>query len=318
MVWQSTSFYHSLLRKYVVVFGNYFNNITIKRNLEDGTLIADFKVPLQYAAKEKMIVRLNSDPNLDRPYSALLPVMSFELTAQALQYDANRKLNTVGRNVVRHDADKNKFKVLYNPVPYDINFSLFVYVKNQEDGHKIIEQILPFFTPDWTATVELIAEMNEIKDIPLVLTGVGMQDVYDNDFKERRMLIWTLQFVMHGWLYGPVRNKPMIKFTRETYSIATNMPIANAAANTTSSTNYMAGDIGSESEAGSPVDVMYTQPGLTPDGKPTTSMNESIDWRLIDVNDDFGFASHLEVNLLANSYFLYTGSGDYGVKGQKI
>jgi T4-like virus Myoviridae tail sheath stabiliser len=225
-----------------------------------------------YAAKEKTLVRLNADPDLDRETATIVPMLSFELRTPGLVYDANRKLPSTGRKVIRHPDDKNKFKTLYNPVPYDLKFNLYIYVKFQEDGTRILEQILPFFTPDWTVSMELVPEMNEIRDVPTVLESVMLEDIYDGDFKKRRMLIWTLSFTMHGWIFGPVKPKPIIKFTQENFRVLDSNTFADPIV------SYIVG-----------------QPGVDANGQPTTNIAASIDYTLIDVNDDYGFAHEVRI-----------------------
>jgi len=115
-----------------------------------------------------------------------------------MTYDGVRKLNTMGRNVA---SGTTGLKKQYNPVPYNWDFTLYVYVKNAEDGTQILEQILPFFTPEFTVTMNLVSSMGEKRDIPLVLNSVTSEDTYEGDYASRRSIIWTLSFLMKGWLY---------------------------------------------------------------------------------------------------------------------
>ncbi|HYT44813.1 MAG TPA: tail sheath stabilizer and completion protein, partial [Methylomirabilota bacterium] len=314
MVFQGTNFYFSLLRKYVVVFGNFFSDIMITRTLPGGQQAADIRVPLQYAQKDKMLVRLNADPDANRPFSALLPVISFELAG--MEYNATSHLNTVGRNVQRNPNDKNKFKVQYNPVPYDIHFNVYIYVKNEEDGHKILEQILPFFTPDWTVAMELIPDMpNEIRDIPVVLKSVALNDLYDGEFKVRRVLYWQLGFTIHAFFYGPERNKPIIKFTTLNEIIAgagtSNTP---GNADLDRSTNYTLNNIDTTDANNQPIpssdafSAIYSQPGEFANGQPTANVLQSIDWHLIDVNDNWQFATEQVAEFKYYSYGLFSNN----------
>ena len=141
-------FYHSTIRKYVILVGTLFNDIHIQRKSASGDRIVLMKVPITYGPKDKMIARMMQDPGSDRPTAtATLPMISFEMGQ--MKYDGSRKLQTINRSVVRSD-DASKFRYQYNPVPYNIDFKAYVYAKNAEDGTKIIEQILPYFTPDWT------------------------------------------------------------------------------------------------------------------------------------------------------------------------
>lgn len=247
-------FYHSLIRKYVTLFGTLFNDIYIQR---EGSII---KVPISYGPRDKVLARINGDPNLDRP-AIVLPRMSFEITD--LYYNADRKLNTLHRTSVVNTTNPDRKSATYNPVPYDISFDLSIMVKNTEDGTRIVEQILPFFTPEWTATVELIPEMGITKDIPIVLDRVRMEDDYDQDFEQRRVLTWTLSFTLRGYLYGPVTASKVIKFTN-----------VNLYANLTSN---------------SAVTNINIRPGLTANGTPTANVSESVSLDNIYPDDDYGY-----------------------------
>ncbi len=191
-----TYFYHQISRKMVVAFGSLFNTIEVRRTNSAGSVIETLKVPLAYGPKEKFLTRISADPELNPGVALTVPRMGFELTA--LTYDGVRKLNTMGRNVA---AGTTGLKKQYNPVPYNWDFSLYVYVKNAEDGTQILEQILPFFTPEFTVTMNLVSSMTEKRDIPLVLNAVSSEDTYEGDYASRRSIIWTLSFLMKGFLY---------------------------------------------------------------------------------------------------------------------
>src|ERR1700722_5198781 len=162
MIWGASNspdepdyFFWDLLRKYVVIFGRTFDDIVVQRSLANN-VITNIKVPLQYAAKEKTILRLESDPDLNRPFSALLPIMTFELGTPSITADLEqRAIGALAKQVTVSTSNNNQLQVMSSPVPYNIHFDLHIYVKNQEDGAKIVEQILPFFRPDWTPKVEL-------------------------------------------------------------------------------------------------------------------------------------------------------------------
>jgi hypothetical protein len=219
-----------------------------------------------------MLTRFENDPNIDRETAVLLPRMSFEMSS--VSYDGSRKLNTLGKIAVK-DSDTNKLKYQYNPVPYNFDFTLYVYVKNAEDATKIIEQILPFFTPDWTSTVNLIPEMNVSMDIPITLNNISIEDTYEGDFKERRALIWTLNFTLKGYIYGPVKKAKVIKFANTTFYIPTVENLRTAVGNT------------------SPSDRVTVAPGLDANGNPTSNASISIDRNLIEADDDFGFITNI-------------------------
>jgi len=200
-----TYFYHQTSRKMVVAFGSLFNNIEVRRTDSSDAVTEIIKIPLSYGPKDKMLVRISQDPSLNPKVALTVPRMGFELTS--MTYDGARKLNTMGRNVKKGTTGLKK---QYNPVPYNWDFSLYVFVKNAEDGTQILEQILPFFTPDFTVTMTLISGMTVKMDIPLVLNSVSSEDSYEGDFATRRSIIWTLSFVMKGFLYPSVTDNAKV------------------------------------------------------------------------------------------------------------
>jgi len=200
-----TYFYHQTSRKMVVAFGSLFNTIEVRRTDSSDAVTEIIKIPLSYGPKDKMLVRISQDPNLNPKVALTVPRMGFELTA--MTYDGVRKLNTMGRNVKKGTTGLKK---QFQPVPYNWDFSLYVFVKNAEDGTQILEQILPFFTPDFTVTMNLVSSMSEKRDIPLVLNSVSSEDTYEGDFATRRSIIWTLSFLMKGFLYPSVTDNAKI------------------------------------------------------------------------------------------------------------
>jgi hypothetical protein len=269
------------MRKYVILFGTLFNDIHITRTNSTGQTTHLLKVPLAYAAKEKMLTRLDNDPDIQREAAVILPRMSFVM--EGVSYDASRKLNTLGRIAVKDTTNANKLKYQYNPVPYNFNFKLYVYVKNAEDGTKIIEQILPFFTPDWTSTVALIPEMSINMDIPVVLNNITVEDSYDGNFKDRRALIWTLDFTLKGYIYGPVKKSGIIKFANTTFYIPENN----------------ISDLSDAVGVSSPNDRVTVAPGLDANGNPTSNAQLTISRNLIEADDDFGFVTDISGIILS-------------------
>lgn len=207
------TFYHDTLRRYVILFGTLFNDVWINREDNDGNVKQSIKVPLAYGPREKFLARIEGiesqrDP-LQQPFSVVLPRMGFEITG--FNYAPERKLPT-RKHFAKSDTNDSDVKdYLYNPVPYDISFSLSIFVKNTTDGTRIIEQILPYFTPEWTSTVQLVEDPDVTLDIPLILTGTNQDDVYEGSFEERRALVWTLDFTMKGFFFGPKYKKDVIK-----------------------------------------------------------------------------------------------------------
>ena len=172
------SFYFGSIRKYIILFGTLFNDIMIERvDQNTGDVLKRIKVPLSYGPKDRYLVRLKENPDLLRQINQILPRMAFEI--KSVTYDADRKLNTVGRNKFVIENEGNSIKAQYNPVPYNLDIQLSVLARNADDATRIIEQILPFFKPEWTTTINLIPEMGIKMDIPVVLKSVKYEDTYE-------------------------------------------------------------------------------------------------------------------------------------------
>jgi hypothetical protein len=194
-----------------------FNNIVVSRKTSAGVVDKRIKVPISYSPRDKLLARIETDPNLRKPDAVSLPRMGFEVTS--MTYAGERKLSTIQRNTVKSTTDPSKNNLVYSPVPYDVNFQLSIMVKSAEDGTQILEQILPFFNPEWTNSVQLIDDLDIKMDIPLVLVSVSSEDTYDGDFETRRALIWTLDFTMKCYFYGPIKSNKIIKFANVSFYI---------------------------------------------------------------------------------------------------
>jgi len=201
-------FYHSHIRKTVSVFGTLFNNIGIQRKDANGSAIQNMKVPLSYGPKQKFLTRLFEEPDLNAPEVAIrLPRMSFELTS--MTYDTSVKLNKMNTLAKPNPFGQNTVR---NPVPYILTFQLSVYAKNQDDALQIVEQIIPYFNPEYVVTLKEIPSLNISRDIPIVLQSINYTDDYEGDFTSRRVLIYTLDFSMKTFFYGPItENQGVIK-----------------------------------------------------------------------------------------------------------
>ena len=190
-----STFYHQTIRKYVAVFGTLFNDINVERKNSGGTVIEKIKVPLAYGPKQKHVLVSQETTTVTRQTATRTPRMGFALTG--VSYDSVRKLNTIGRNIAANTAaGTSTLMTQFNPVPYNFDFTLFILVKNAEDGTQILEQILPFFTPEFTVTVNTIPEMGIKADTPIILNSADVSDEYEGDLDQRRTIIWTLNFLL--------------------------------------------------------------------------------------------------------------------------
>jgi len=205
-----STFYHATTRKLVTAFGTLFNNIYIERT--DEGITKKIKVPLIYSPKEKFIHRLNLD--IDKTMiQTVLPRMGFSIAG--ISYDAERKKNSLNKRWKQEIGtnDEVTFQYRYEDVPYNIDFELYIYTRNIDDGLQIVEQILPFFVPDFTITIKPKVLDNSLEkvDIPIILNQVIPNEVYNESFSEdTRVLNWDLQFTAKTNFYGPVRNSSSI------------------------------------------------------------------------------------------------------------
>ena len=204
-------FYNQGMRKMTVAFGQVFNNIQIKRTGSDST-IQSIRVPLAYAPKEKFLVRLDQQPNLeDRQFAVTLPRMGFEISG--IEYDGSRKLTKVQKfKTTKTNTGVMNFN--YMPVPYNISYNLYCFTATAEGGLQIVEHILPYFQPDYTVTINVIPELGIKRDVPIILNSVNYEDSYSGDFESRRAVIYTLGFTAKTYLYGPASTQKVIKETQ--------------------------------------------------------------------------------------------------------
>lgn len=201
-------FYHETIRRCVIAFGSVFNDIDIRRKDANGNAIQSLKVPLSYGPKQKFIARLYENPSLTNLQQLTLPRMGFEISG--FTYDSQRKVNKL--NVRKSNGStSNQLKRQYQSVPYNLSFNLYIMAKNQEDALQVVEQVIPFFTPAYTLTINAVPEMNIKDDFPLILESLTYEDDYEGDFATRRSIIYTMTFTAKMNFYGPISEQGIIK-----------------------------------------------------------------------------------------------------------
>ena len=298
-----TTYYHQTIRKYVAVFGTLFNDINVVRRDASDVIKEQIKVPIAYSPRDRWILRLRRARGVsgtDEAVAMSLPRMGFDLTG--ITYDGTRKLNTMGQVYSANTAaGTSTLMKQYNPVPYNFDFSLYSMVSNAEDGAQIFEQIVPFFTPEFTVTVNLIPSMNIAPDVTMVLGGVQIEDNYQGDFQTTREIIWTLNFTMKGYVYPDVKTGSVVKtvivnlrmpgdsevsepeyiIAEDSTTLSTNYLILNADAGSPDATGTMRilNESSSEAVGAAGIKSRYT---VTPGPTDATA------------NDDFGFTETTE------------------------
>lgn len=212
-------FYNEILRRTIIGFGTLFNSIEIQ---QEGSSI---RIPLAYGPTQKFLARIEQSPDLNKPMAITLPRMSFEFTG--LTYDPSRKVSTTQTFVAKDKDDGTETKKTFMPVPYNMQFELSIFTKLNDDALQIVEQILPYFQPSYNLTIELVDEIREKRDVPIVLESVTMQDDYEGDFSTRRVLYYTLRFTAKTYLFGPSKSASKDIIKRSTVSYVTGTDTTN-------------------------------------------------------------------------------------------
>jgi hypothetical protein len=203
-------FYFSLIRKYIAIFGSTFNDMIIQRfDKGTGAVTQIINVPIQYAEHEKMLTRALADPTIQRKDAVILPCMSFFM--DGFTYANERKITSNQKYIIQQPNNQLAFQ--FAEVPWDFHFSLWIYVKNNEDATKILEQIVPFFSPTYTVRATLIPNRPAM-DIPITLKEIVHVDSQNENFKDRDILIWELHFTLKAAFYCPIHAAPVIDVTR--------------------------------------------------------------------------------------------------------
>ena len=196
------------MRKSVAVFGTLFNNIAVIRQDGSGNVLNQIKVPLAYGPKQKFLSRIDQETGRDSSIAIKLPRMSFEISGITL--DSTQKL--AKRTIIAETGtDPTKKNTIKQMVAYDINMQLNIMAKNQDDGLQIVEQILPYFQPEYTVTIAPVNGFDYKQDVPIILTGVSIADDYEGDYTSRRVLIYTLDFTMKMKFFGPTSSQGVIR-----------------------------------------------------------------------------------------------------------
>jgi len=264
------TFYYSQMRKMTTIFGTLFNDIHISRFDAAGKEIDRTRVPLAFSPKDKLLARDDQDPTIQRPYALKLPRMGFEFNG--MKYDGDRKGNSVNR-LTLVNTDKTIMKSIFEPTPWNFHFNLYVAVKNIEDGLKILEQIVPWFTPDWSVKLDLIPEMNIIHDVPIILNSVQLDDKYEGDPTKRQSIIYTLSFTMKSYIYGPIKEIPVIKEIDINFRLPDEDNLYDAVGKT---------PIG---------EYIQIQAAMLANGSPTSNAALSVPLSQISANSDYGISS---------------------------
>jgi len=199
-------FYHQIIRKTVIAFGTLFNDIYVRHDDNAGNIISEMKVPVAYGPRQKFLARVTQQAELNKATQITLPRMSFEINN--ISYDASRKAGITQTFKAADTEDGGKMKKVFMPVPYNLGFELNILVKQQDDGLQILEQILPFFQPGFTLSIDLVKSIGEKRDIPMILNSISQQDDYEGDFSTRRALIYTLSFTAKTFMFGHIAKTP--------------------------------------------------------------------------------------------------------------
>ena len=206
-----TQFYNQAVRKTVISFGTLFNNIELKK-IVDGQVMEVEKVPLAYGPKQKFLYRLQGNPTDGKKVAITMPRIYFEMTG--IDYDPSRKTPATQKYKTVINDEGNEVRTQYVPVPYNISFEVGILCKSQDDGLQILEQILPFFQPSFSMSLKFIPDMDEVRDVAVVLNNVDFDDDWEDDFSTRRSITYSMQFTCKSYIYGPYTKADVIRKSR--------------------------------------------------------------------------------------------------------
>jgi len=214
--------YNKIIRKCVIGFGTLFNNIEVRKEKSDGSVYSRMKVPLAYGPRQKFLARLEQQADLNQKVAITVPRLSFEMTG--ISYDSSRKLAPTTLTLKANTA--NAVKKQFTPVPYNLDFELNIISKTNDEALEITEQIVPVFQPSYQMTLKLVEDMEEYRDVPIILNSISYSDDYEGSFDDKKITLITMQFTVKSYIFGPVGTAAPIKKAKA--DIYTTMPSATA------------------------------------------------------------------------------------------
>lgn len=258
----NSPFYRQSIKRHAVAFMSLFTDIAVQRFDANNALLQTVKVPIAYGPREKYVELLRANPDLDRPVGITMPRMACEITS--LSYDQTRKFNSTKMLSTYSANTPSDSAFTFVPIPVDIGWRLSVMTRTSDDANQIVEQILPFFSPEWVNRVRLIDELGIEFNIPVIFLSAQINDNYDNSPNQsRRILTWTMNFKMKGYLIGPPNTSALIKIAQINISDQSNTTMFQ----------------------------VTTTPGMTANGQPTTNPADSVNPLTIKFDDDWAFAT---------------------------
>jgi hypothetical protein len=196
-------FYNQNLRKLVVSFGSLFSNIEIGHVDPDTGNTTNIRVPVHYSPQEKFIQRL-LQPSSITPGTRIeiqVPIISYIINS--ITPDPSRRFNRFAKNDNMTNCGPSGSGIS-NQIPVNVSFNLFVYTRHTDDMLQIVEQIMPYFTPDHVITID----MNEVQtnvQIPVIMVNNNLSERYEGDLSSRRLNIASFQFIAKAWIFGEVK-----------------------------------------------------------------------------------------------------------------
>jgi hypothetical protein len=200
------------IRRYTLAFAKVFSNIYVEREDPYSVVQQSFRVPLTQSSKRKFWIQLKQDSaGYDRSIAILLPRICFVLTNISL--DVDRKKNSINRYKKSDPTDENKMLSCFEPMPWNLQYSMTIWSTSESDSHQILEQILPYFDPNYAITVNELPEFGIKRSIPIELNDVSYDLSMDltEDAGSVRVVLWNLNFTLKGYLYKPIKSAAIIK-----------------------------------------------------------------------------------------------------------
>lgn len=203
-----TPWYWATTKKIIVAFATIFDELSIVTDHGDT-----ITVPLVFAQKEKFMDDLQKGLEFDMDatnFDIVFPKMGFEISG--LNFAPERHVNPLNRFDDQLEGSDDEV-MMYNRIPYDITFDLFIGARKFEDSLKIVEQIFPYFSPELTVTIKDKQDFKLETNIPIVLNSSSLQIDYQGTLDTKRTIVWTLNFTAKAYYYPEVKEARRIKQT---------------------------------------------------------------------------------------------------------
>lgn len=199
------AWYHKSIKKVISVFGSLFSDISITSGTGDV-----IKVPIHFSQKQKFIEALfNNEDVRNMHVDITTPALGFEIVNYL--YNPEQMSNPMNIQHQKISADNQSIDFMFSSVPYTIGIELYAMTNTLDEAYQIIEQIIPFFTPQLTVTIKDLDLYSLNTNITFDLNAISQDVQYETTFDERRSIMINFSFSAHTKFHSNPRSIERIK-----------------------------------------------------------------------------------------------------------